>query len=76
MKSQEEAVSQLLSQLRYEEKKRSDQLEQDQAQLLSQLPAQESVLQGLRSECQIRGQELAQQGASLAQESKIEVLAT
>ncbi|KAG5841865.1 hypothetical protein ANANG_G00171570 [Anguilla anguilla] len=67
-----------------EDRRRSVQLEllkQDKSKLLSQLTAQESVIQGLRSERRIWGQELAQQGASLAQdrgrlEAKIEVLAT
>uniref|UniRef100_UPI0037E80C08 leucine-rich repeat and coiled-coil domain-containing protein 1 n=1 Tax=Semicossyphus pulcher TaxID=241346 RepID=UPI0037E80C08 len=51
----------------------------DKARLLSQLTAQESVIDGLRAERRIWGQELAQQGASLAQdrgrlEARIEVL--
>ncbi|XP_076003573.1 leucine-rich repeat and coiled-coil domain-containing protein 1 [Genypterus blacodes] len=51
----------------------------DKARLLSQLTAQESVIDGLRAERKIWGQELAQQGASLAQdrgrlEARIEVL--
>ncbi|KAG7228990.1 hypothetical protein INR49_013223 [Caranx melampygus] len=56
-------------------------LKKDKARLLSQLTAQESVIDGLRSERRIWGQELAQQGASLAQdrgrlEARIEVLST
>uniref|UniRef100_A0A3Q0REY0 Leucine-rich repeat and coiled-coil domain-containing protein 1 n=1 Tax=Amphilophus citrinellus TaxID=61819 RepID=A0A3Q0REY0_AMPCI len=54
-------------------------LKKDKARLLSQLTAQESVIDGLRAERKIWGQELAQQGASLAQdrgrlEARIEVL--
>ncbi|XP_031586981.2 leucine-rich repeat and coiled-coil domain-containing protein 1 [Oreochromis aureus] len=54
-------------------------LKKDKARLLSQLTAQESVIDGLRAERKIWGQELAQQGASLAQdrgrlEARLEVL--
>ncbi|KAA0719624.1 Leucine-rich repeat and coiled-coil domain-containing protein 1 [Triplophysa tibetana] len=54
-------------------------LKKDKSRQLSQLTAQESVIDGLRAERKIWGQELAQQGASLAQdrgrlESRIEVL--
>uniref|UniRef100_A0A3Q3XJS5 Leucine-rich repeat and coiled-coil domain-containing protein 1 n=1 Tax=Mola mola TaxID=94237 RepID=A0A3Q3XJS5_MOLML len=54
-------------------------LKKEKARLLSQLTAQESVIDGLRAERRIWGQELAQQGASLAQdrgrlEVRIEVL--
>ncbi|XP_037537288.1 leucine-rich repeat and coiled-coil domain-containing protein 1 [Nematolebias whitei] len=54
-------------------------LKKDKARLVSQLSAQESVIDGLRAERKIWGQELAQQGASLAQdrgrlEARIEVL--
>ncbi|XP_034410479.1 leucine-rich repeat and coiled-coil domain-containing protein 1 isoform X2 [Cyclopterus lumpus] len=54
-------------------------LKKDKARLLSQLTAQESVIDGLRTERRIWGQELAQQGSSLAQdrgrlEARIEVL--
>ncbi|XP_050979845.1 leucine-rich repeat and coiled-coil domain-containing protein 1 isoform X2 [Labeo rohita] len=54
-------------------------LKKDKSKLLSQLTAQESVIDGLRAERKIWGQELAQQGASLAQdrgrlEARIEVL--
>ncbi|CAL8344197.1 unnamed protein product [Merluccius merluccius] len=56
-------------------------LKKDKSRLLSQLTAQESVIDGLRAERKIWGQELAQQGASLAQdrgrlEARVEVLAT
>ncbi|KAK2895853.1 leucine-rich repeat and coiled-coil domain-containing protein 1 isoform X1 [Channa argus] len=56
-------------------------LKKDKARLVSQLTAQESVIDGLRAERRIWGQELAQQGASLAQdrgrlEARIEVLST
>ncbi|XP_078791093.1 leucine-rich repeat and coiled-coil domain-containing protein 1 isoform X4 [Oryzias latipes] len=56
-------------------------LKKEKARLLSQVTAQESVIDGLRSERRIWGQELAQQGASLAQdrgrlEARIEVLAS
>ncbi|XP_034559351.1 leucine-rich repeat and coiled-coil domain-containing protein 1 [Notolabrus celidotus] len=56
-------------------------LKKDKSRLLSQLTAQESVIDGLRAERRIWGQELAQQGASLAQdrgrlEARIEVLST
>ncbi|XP_027025243.2 leucine-rich repeat and coiled-coil domain-containing protein 1 isoform X1 [Tachysurus fulvidraco] len=56
-------------------------LKKDKSKLLSQLSAQESVIEGLRAERRLWGQELAQQGASLAQdrgrlEAKIEVLTT
>lgn len=54
-------------------------LKKEKARLVSQLTAQESVIDGLRAERRIWGQELAQQGASLAQdrgrlEARIEVL--
>ncbi|XP_044862072.1 leucine-rich repeat and coiled-coil domain-containing protein 1 isoform X2 [Mauremys mutica] len=54
-------------------------LKQEKSKLISQLTAQESVIDGLKVERKIWGQELAQQGASLAQdrgklEAKIEVL--
>ncbi|KAM9500756.1 leucine-rich repeat and coiled-coil domain-containing protein 1 isoform 1-T3 [Clarias gariepinus] len=56
-------------------------LKKDKSKLLSQLTAQETVIEGLRAERRLWGQELAQQGASLAQdrgrlEAKIEVLST
>ncbi|XP_061879783.1 leucine-rich repeat and coiled-coil domain-containing protein 1 isoform X2 [Entelurus aequoreus] len=54
-------------------------LKKEKAGLSSQLTAQESVIDGLRAERKLWGQELAQQGASLAQdrgrlESRVEVL--
>ncbi|XP_060099536.1 leucine-rich repeat and coiled-coil domain-containing protein 1 isoform X2 [Heteronotia binoei] len=54
-------------------------LQQEKSKLISQIAAQESVIDGLKAERKIWGQELAQQGASLAQdrgklEAKIEVL--
>ncbi|KAM4557186.1 leucine-rich repeat and coiled-coil domain-containing protein 1 isoform 1-T1 [Fundulus diaphanus] len=54
-------------------------LKKEKARLVSQLTAQESIIEGLRAERRIWGQELAQQGASLAQdrgrlEARIEVL--
>nr|XP_020851401.1 leucine-rich repeat and coiled-coil domain-containing protein 1 isoform X1 [Phascolarctos cinereus] len=67
-----------------EDKQRSVQIEllkKEKSQLSSQLTAQESIIDGLRAERKIWGQELAQRGASLAQdygklEAKIEVLTT
>ncbi|XP_069477389.1 leucine-rich repeat and coiled-coil domain-containing protein 1 isoform X2 [Ambystoma mexicanum] len=87
-KSKEEVVSDLKKRLRAlesiadEEKQKALQVEllkKDKAKLISQLMAQESVIDGLRAERKIWGQELAQQGVSLAQdrgrlEAKIEVL--
>ncbi|XP_065132585.1 leucine-rich repeat and coiled-coil domain-containing protein 1 [Paramisgurnus dabryanus] len=56
-------------------------LKKDKSKLLSQLTAQESVIDGLRAERKLWGQELAQQGASLAQdrgrlEARIEILSS
>ncbi|XP_072024521.1 leucine-rich repeat and coiled-coil domain-containing protein 1-like [Amphiura filiformis] len=56
-----------------------DALKQEKSRLASQLVAQESVMEGLKAERKLWGQELAQQGASLAQdrgrlESRIEAL--
>uniref|UniRef100_A0A4X2LF73 Leucine-rich repeat and coiled-coil domain-containing protein 1 n=1 Tax=Vombatus ursinus TaxID=29139 RepID=A0A4X2LF73_VOMUR len=67
-----------------EDKQKSVQIEllkKEKSQLISQLTAQESMIDGLRAERKIWGQELAQKGASLAQdygklEAKIEVLTT
>ncbi|XP_068956300.1 LOW QUALITY PROTEIN: leucine-rich repeat and coiled-coil domain-containing protein 1 [Petaurus breviceps papuanus] len=67
-----------------EDKQKSVQIEllkQEKSQLISQLTAQESIIDGLRAERKILGQELAQRGVSLAQdhgklEAKIEVLTT
>ena len=54
---------------------------QENSSLRSQLTAQQSVLEGLRGERQLWSQELAQQGAELAQdrgrmEAQIEALST
>nr|XP_057925122.1 leucine-rich repeat and coiled-coil domain-containing protein 1 [Doryrhamphus excisus] len=54
-------------------------LKKEKARLSSQLTAQESVMEGLRAERKLWGQELAQQGASLAQdrgrlEARVEAL--
>ncbi|XP_032079117.1 leucine-rich repeat and coiled-coil domain-containing protein 1 isoform X2 [Thamnophis elegans] len=54
-------------------------LKQEKSKLISQVTAQESVIDGLKAERKIWGEELAQQGAALAQdrgkmEAKIEVL--
>uniref|UniRef100_A0A663N0L8 Leucine-rich repeat and coiled-coil domain-containing protein 1 n=1 Tax=Athene cunicularia TaxID=194338 RepID=A0A663N0L8_ATHCN len=65
-----------------EDKQKAVQLEllkKENGKLISQLTAQESVIDGLKMERKIWGQELAQQGAHLAQdrgklEAKIEVL--
>ncbi|NXP03810.1 LRCC1 protein, partial [Thinocorus orbignyianus] len=65
-----------------EDKQKAGQIEllkKENGKLVSQLTAQESVLDGLRMERKIWGQELAQQGAHLAQdrgklEAKVEVL--
>ncbi|XP_010886895.2 leucine-rich repeat and coiled-coil domain-containing protein 1 [Esox lucius] len=88
-KAKRDAVAELKERLRSleagEEENRRLQLQlellkKDKARLLSQLTAQESVVDGLRAERRIWGQELAQQGASLSQdrgrlEARIEVLA-
>ncbi|XP_025056028.1 leucine-rich repeat and coiled-coil domain-containing protein 1-like [Alligator sinensis] len=73
---------QTLETLVEEDKHKSVQIEllkQEKSKLISQLTAQESVIDGLRMERKVWGQELAHQGASLAQdrgklEAKIEVL--
>ncbi|XP_006010308.1 leucine-rich repeat and coiled-coil domain-containing protein 1 isoform X2 [Latimeria chalumnae] len=65
-----------------EDKRKTVQIEllkKEKSKLISQLTAQESVIDGLKAERKLWGQELAQQGASLAQdrgrlEAKIEVL--
>ncbi|XP_028831792.1 leucine-rich repeat and coiled-coil domain-containing protein 1 isoform X2 [Denticeps clupeoides] len=54
-------------------------LKKDKSRLLSQVTAQESIIDGLRGERKLWGQELARQGASLAQdrgrlESRVEIL--
>ncbi|XP_070830359.1 leucine-rich repeat and coiled-coil domain-containing protein 1 [Chaetodon trifascialis] len=88
MKAKRDAVTDLKSRLHSmeaeveQDRRLSLQLEllkKDKARLLSQLTAQESVIDGLRAERRIWGQELAQQGVSLAQdrgrlEARIEVL--
>ncbi|KAM4552463.1 leucine-rich repeat and coiled-coil domain-containing protein 1 [Odontesthes bonariensis] len=88
IKAKKDAVTDLKSRLHsleaeVERDRRLDlQLEmhkKEKARLYSQLTAQESVIDGLRAERRIWGQELAQQGASLAQdrgrlEARIEVL--
>uniref|UniRef100_A0A803TTZ6 Leucine-rich repeat and coiled-coil domain-containing protein 1 n=1 Tax=Anolis carolinensis TaxID=28377 RepID=A0A803TTZ6_ANOCA len=65
-----------------EDKQKTIQLEllkQEKSKLISQITAQESIIDGLKAERKIWGEELAQQGVSLAQdrgklESKIEIL--
>ncbi|XP_067835632.1 leucine-rich repeat and coiled-coil domain-containing protein 1 isoform X2 [Heptranchias perlo] len=87
-KSKQETISELKSRIRAlehiaeEDKKKTVQIEllkQEKSRLISQLTAQESVIDGLRAEKRIWGQELAQQGTSLAQdrgrlEARIEIL--
>ncbi|KAM9387710.1 leucine-rich repeat and coiled-coil domain-containing protein 1 [Phaethornis superciliosus] len=87
-KSNEEATANLkckteeLDTVTEEDNRKAVQLEllkKENGKLISQLTAQESVIDGLKMERKIWGQELAQQGAHLAQdrgklEAKIEVL--
>ncbi|XP_059835206.1 leucine-rich repeat and coiled-coil domain-containing protein 1 isoform X1 [Hypanus sabinus] len=87
-KSKHEAILELKSRFRAlehtaeEDKRKTVQIEllkQEKSRLISQLTAQESVIDGLRAEKRIWGQELAQQGSSLAQdrgrlEARIEML--
>ncbi|NXG66805.1 LRCC1 protein, partial [Hemiprocne comata] len=87
-KSNEEATANLqcqtaeLKTVMEEDKQKAVQVEllkKENGRLISQLTAQESVIDGLKMERKIWGQELAQQGAHLAQdrgklEAKIEVL--
>ncbi|NWX66193.1 LRCC1 protein, partial [Promerops cafer] len=87
-KSNEEATANLkcrtgeLETLIEEDKQKAVQVEllkKENGKLISQLTAQESVIDGLKMERKIWGQELAEQGAHLAQdrgklEAKIEVL--
>ncbi|XP_071410357.1 leucine-rich repeat and coiled-coil domain-containing protein 1 isoform X2 [Pithys albifrons albifrons] len=87
-KSNEEATANLkcrteeLETVIKEDKQKAAQVEllkKENGKLISQLTAQESVIDGLKMERKIWGQELAQQGALLAQdrgklEAKIEVL--
>uniref|UniRef100_A0A8D0C0R4 Leucine-rich repeat and coiled-coil domain-containing protein 1 n=1 Tax=Salvator merianae TaxID=96440 RepID=A0A8D0C0R4_SALMN len=88
IKSKQETAYNLKNQIRTLEnmveadKEKTVQLEllkQEKSKLISQITAQESVIDGLKAERKIWGQELAEQGASLAQdrgklEAKIEVL--
>ncbi|XP_036453284.1 leucine-rich repeat and coiled-coil domain-containing protein 1 isoform X2 [Colossoma macropomum] len=90
IKAKRDAVTELKTRVRTlesgaeEDRRLSVQLEllkKEKTRLISQLAAQESVIEGLRAERRLWGQELAQQGASLAQdrgrlEAKIEVLTT
>ncbi|KAM4704950.1 leucine-rich repeat and coiled-coil domain-containing protein 1 [Rhinophrynus dorsalis] len=87
-KAKQEMTSDLKSKIRTlemvaeEEKCKTVQIEllkQEKSKLISQLTAQESLIDGLKAERKIWGQELTQQGVSLAQdrgrlEAKIEVL--
>ncbi|XP_068093676.1 leucine-rich repeat and coiled-coil domain-containing protein 1 isoform X1 [Hyperolius riggenbachi] len=89
-KAKQEITSELKNKIRKleivaeEEKQKTVQiqlLKQEKSKLISQLSAQESLIDGLKAERKIWGQELTQQGVSLAQdrgrlEAKIEVLAT
>ncbi|XP_069816024.1 leucine-rich repeat and coiled-coil domain-containing protein 1 [Dendropsophus ebraccatus] len=89
-KAKQETISSLKSKIRNlemaaeEEKRKSVQIEllkQEKSKLISQLTAQESLIDGLKAERKIWGQELTQQGVALAQdrgrlEAKIEVLST
>ncbi|NXD05836.1 LRCC1 protein, partial [Nothocercus nigrocapillus] len=88
LKSKQEATANLkcrtgeLETVAEEDKQKAAQIEllkKENAKLTSQLTAQESLIDGLKMERKIWGQELAQQGAHLAQdrgklEAKIEVL--
>uniref|UniRef100_A0A8C8RMG6 Leucine-rich repeat and coiled-coil domain-containing protein 1 n=1 Tax=Pelusios castaneus TaxID=367368 RepID=A0A8C8RMG6_9SAUR len=88
VKSKQETTANLKSRIRAletlveEDKQKTIQIEllkQEKSKLISQLTAQESLIDGLKVERKIWGQELAQQGASLAQdrgklEAKLEVL--
>ncbi|KAG9273986.1 leucine-rich repeat and coiled-coil domain-containing protein 1 isoform X1 [Astyanax mexicanus] len=90
IKSKRDAVTELKTRVRTleagaeEDRRLNVQLEllkKEKSRLISQLTAQESVIEGLRAERRLWGQELAQQGASLAQdrgrlEARIEVLST
>ncbi|XP_044129379.1 leucine-rich repeat and coiled-coil domain-containing protein 1 isoform X1 [Bufo gargarizans] len=89
-KAKQETISSLKSKIRNleilaeEEKRKTVQIEllkQEKSKLISQLTAQESLIDGLKAERKIWGQELSQQGVALAQdrgrlEAKIEVLST
>ncbi|XP_044280271.1 leucine-rich repeat and coiled-coil domain-containing protein 1 isoform X2 [Varanus komodoensis] len=88
VKSKQQTTYNLKSQIRTlenmmeEDKQKTIQLallKEEKSKLISQITAQESVIDGLKAERKIWGQELAQQGASLAQdrgklEARIEVL--
>ncbi|XP_043990594.1 leucine-rich repeat and coiled-coil domain-containing protein 1 [Gambusia affinis] len=88
IKAKKDAVAELKNRVHYLETEgeqsqrlglQLEMLKKEKARLVSQLTAQESVIDGLRAERRIWGQELAQQGASLAQdrgrlEARIEVL--
>ncbi|XP_007563898.1 leucine-rich repeat and coiled-coil domain-containing protein 1 isoform X1 [Poecilia latipinna] len=88
IKAKKDAVAELKNRVHYLEAEgeqsqrlglQLETLKKEKARLVSQLTAQESVIDGLRAERRIWGQELAQQGASLAQdrgrlEARIEVL--
>ncbi|XP_073535621.1 leucine-rich repeat and coiled-coil domain-containing protein 1 [Phyllobates terribilis] len=87
-KAKQENINSLKSRIRSlemvaeEEKRKTVQIEllkQEKSKLLSQLTAQESLIDGLKAERKIWGQELTQQGVALAQdrgrlEAKIDVL--
>ncbi|KAM6214376.1 leucine-rich repeat and coiled-coil domain-containing protein 1 isoform 2-T2 [Rhynchocyon petersi] len=87
-KSKQEAAANLQNQMNTlellieDDKQKSIQIEllkQEKVQLLSELAAKESLIHGLRTERKVWGHELAQQGASMAQncgnlEAKIENL--
>ncbi|XP_072007718.1 leucine-rich repeat and coiled-coil domain-containing protein 1 isoform X1 [Engystomops pustulosus] len=89
-KAKQETINSLKSKIRNleivgeEEKRKTVQIEllkQEKSKLISQLTAQESLIDGLKAERKIWGQELTQQGVALAQdrgrlEAKIEVLST
>ncbi|XP_043921997.1 leucine-rich repeat and coiled-coil domain-containing protein 1 [Protopterus annectens] len=89
-KSKQETVSGLKSRIRSleaiaeEDRQKTIQIEllkREKSRFISQLTAQESVIDGLKAERKIWGEELAQQGSSLAQdrgrlEAKIEVFST
>ncbi|KAM4027473.1 leucine-rich repeat and coiled-coil domain-containing protein 1 isoform 1-T2 [Anomaloglossus baeobatrachus] len=89
-KAKQENITSLKSRIRSmemvadEEKRKTVQIEllkQEKSKLISQLTAQESLIDGLKAERKIWGQELTQQGVALAQdrgrlEARIEVLST
>uniref|UniRef100_A0A8C5QPI0 Leucine-rich repeat and coiled-coil domain-containing protein 1 n=1 Tax=Leptobrachium leishanense TaxID=445787 RepID=A0A8C5QPI0_9ANUR len=89
-KAKQETTNELKSKIRTleivadEEKRKTVQIEllkQEKSKLISQLTAQESLIDGLKAERKIWGQELTQQGVSLAQDrgrldAKIESLSS